>query len=143
MNSNNLPLYDEKKESLTKYICKINDILFERKKNIHNDIYNFIKLWLKKYNINISCLLDFKNIKESTITNNTEYNISFLNEHYSVLCKYLNKNDYSDDEDEYEHLLYEHNLKNDILLFIKELLKIINYKLVKNIKKSTYTIICK
>jgi len=129
-----LPEYDGS-ESLTKYLCRMNDLRMEMNTHKYDKILEFMNLWLEKYKIKLKSLTDFKKIKETTILSDEVHNKKILDKYYDSVYSYLDigNNNYDSDNsstDEYDKLEREYNIKNNILSFIKEILTSINYTLI-------------
>lgn len=135
-----LPKYDGT-ITMTKYLSLLKDYKFKLLKPKYDKILEFINLWLKKYNIELKSLTDFKKIPQDKLLSNNEHNSKILKKYSDSLLSYLNaenmKYDSEDSSsDELEKLEREYNIKNNILDYIKEILKTINYTLKMNKVKS-------
>jgi hypothetical protein len=139
-NTNVLPEYDGS-ESLTKYLSRMKDLRFKLNSHKYDKILEFLNIWLKKYNINLKSLTDFKKVPEKLLLSDESYNKKILDKHYTSLSNDLDINNENYDSDnlsteEYEKLEKDYKLRNNILSFIKEILTTIDYGLIINkIKK--------
>ena len=139
-NTDVLPEYDGS-ESLTKYLSRIKDLRFKLNSHKYEKILEFLNIWMKKYNINLKSLTDFKKVPEKVLLSDETYNKKILDKYYTSLSNDLDINNENCDSDnlsteEYEKLEKDYKLRNNILSFIKEILITIDYSLIINkIKK--------
>lgn len=142
-----LPKYDGSM-TMTKYLSLLKDCKFKLLKPKYDKILEFLNLWLKKYNIELKSLTDFKKIPQEKLLSDNEHNSKILKKYSDSLLSYLNAENMkydSDDSssDELEKLERDYYIKNNILEYIKEILKTINYTLkMKKIKNDNKEIIC-
>ena len=135
-NKDVLPEYDGS-ESLTKYLSRMKDFRFKLNSHKYEKILEFLNTWLKKYNINLKSLTDFKKVSEKLLLSDELHNKKILDKYYTSLSNDLEINNENCDSDnlsseEYEKLEKNYNMRNNILIFLKEILTTIDYTLIIN-----------
>jgi hypothetical protein len=123
-------VYD-KKEPIAKYLSRIRELKVNNNKEKYTKILNFFNIWLVKYDIKLNSLMEFKKIREDIILSDKEHNKKILKTYMYELYNELELDkDYgSSDSDEMKKLKKIYKMENDIIYFIKEILKAIDYKL--------------
>jgi len=125
-----LLVYDNK-ESITKYLSRLRELKLNKNKDKYDKILNFFNIWLEKYDIKLKSLMEFKRISEDIILSDEKHNNKILKKHMHELYEELELDTGygSSDSEEMKKLENIHNMENDIMYFIKEILKSIDYKL--------------
>lgn len=103
------------------------------KKSKYNKILGFMQEWLSHYNITIKSLSDFKNISLDIVLTDTNFNEELLGMHMEALYNELNVRKDSRDEKDIDNID-----SSGMLLFVKRILKTIDYTLIFRITKDKY-----
>jgi hypothetical protein len=120
----NVPIYDGK-ESLTKFLRKVEAYNIYMKQEKYQKILNFLNEWMKPYNLNMSSLTEFKNISAERILSDNKHNKRILKKYSKKLIDELNlvidcPNDETDTDEIGE---------NEIIVFVRCILKSIDYSI--------------
>ena len=97
-NKDVLPEYDGS-ESLTKYLSRMKDFRFKLNSHKYEKILEFLNTWLKKYNINLKSLTDFKKVSEKVLLSDELHNKKILYKYYTSLSNDLEINNENCDSD--------------------------------------------
>jgi len=103
------------------------------KKPRYNIILKYLNIWLKPYNINLKKISNFKNIDRALLLSNEDHNKLVLNTYSEGLYKYLKikKIDYSK---------FPYKDSSEIINFLENILRSIEFSLVRNVNKNNCTL---
>lgn len=155
------PVYDGS-GSMTQFLLEVKEYNVYVRSHKYGKILELINIWLSgiesshlrvilskfvvnpgeskdKSKIKLKSLLDFKNIPGNILSSDPKFNIKLYRKYYISMCSYFNISMYndefdSDEEEMFDNLGSEEFEYDDIIMFIKKILKTIGYSF-KTFKK--------